>query len=85
MYRGMGYNQVKKGQDSRRMDAAAVSERRLQLLGSGGILQTIYLQFHFEGQILDRSDEGWNSMAMDRTRAANFSIAQEQFNNDTWS
>ena len=54
---------------------------RSQLFGSGRILQTIYSQFQFEGQILDRSDEGWNSMAMDRNRGTSFWTAQEEFNN----
>ena len=65
------------------MAAAIVNERHSQLLGSSGILQTIYSQFQFEGQTLERSDQKWNSMAMDRNRGASFLTAQEEFNNGT--
>ena len=61
------------------MAAAAISERRSQLLGSGKILQTIYLQFQFEGQTFDRFHEGWNSVAMNRNRGASFLTAQKEF------
>ena len=43
----------------------------------------IHWQFQFEGQIPDRSDKRWNSMAMDRSRGASFSTAQEEFSDGT--
>ena len=65
------------------MAAAAVRERCTQLLGSGRLLQTIHSQFQFEGQTLDRPDQGRNSMAMDRERGASFLTAQEEFSDST--
>ena len=65
------------------MAAAVVGEGRTQLLGSGRILQTIYSQFQFEGQTLDRSDQRRNSVAMDRERGASFPTAQEEFDHST--
>ena len=65
------------------MAAATVSQRRTQLLGPGRILQTIHSQFQFEGQTLDRPDQGRNSMAMDRERGASFLTAQEEFSDST--
>ena len=65
------------------MAATTVSERCMQLLGSGRILQKIHSQFQLEGQTFDRSDQGWNSMAMDRERGASFLTAQEEFGDST--
>ena len=61
------------------MAAAAVSQRYTQLLGPGGILQKIHPQFQFEGQALNRSNQGLNQMAVDRDRGASISTAQEEF------
>ena len=65
------------------MAAAAVSKGCTQLLGPGRILQKIHMQFQFEGQALDISDERWNSMAVDKDRGASFLIAQEEFSDCT--
>ena len=65
------------------MAAAAISEGYSQLLGPSRILQKIYMQFQFEGQAPDRSDQRRNSMAMDRDRGASFSTAQEEFSDCT--
>ena len=65
------------------MAAAPVSERCSQLLGPSRILQKIHVQFLFEGQALDRSDQGRNSMAVDGDKGASFLIAQEEFSDGT--
>ena len=41
------------------------------------------MQFQFEGQALDISDERWDLMAMDRDRGASFLTAQEEFSDYT--
>ena len=65
------------------MAAAVVSEGCSQPLGSGRSLQKIHKQFQFEGQALDRSDERWDSMAVDRERGASFLTAQKEFSDYT--
>ena len=50
------------------MAAASSGERYSQLLGFGRIVPMINSQFQFEGQTLDRSDQGRDSMAVDRKR-----------------
>ena len=65
------------------MAAAAISKGHSQVLWCNGILTTIYSQLQFEGQTFDKSDEGQNSMAMDRNRGTRFWTAQEEFNNGT--
>ena len=42
------------------------------------------MQFQFEGQAPDRSDQRWNSMAVDKgNRGASFLTAQEEFSDST--